>query len=210
MGHPAEPGCPEYREHGIQLTDLQWRRRARHHVDDRAARQPRPPGIVNLGMDHLPIHLHGIALVVLGSPQWPVLRVYVQRVVAAVNRPARAVTRKLKYLGFNRRYPVLLTPFWSKNDMTIQLGRGLARDFEGSAYQLLPVSYGSASLAGALPLAGAKRKGTWLDGAMLAFFGRATRNGSKPLWQWCALQHRSLAWFQVPCAKQWLTAGDTS
>lgn len=58
-------------------------------------------------------------------------------------------------------------------------------------------------------MAGAKRKGTWLHGAILAFFGRATGNGSKPFKQWCALQHRSLAWFQVPCAKQWLTAGDT-
>jgi hypothetical protein len=36
------------------------------------------------------------------------------------------------------------------------------------------------------------------------------RNGSRPPEQWCASQHRSLAWFQVPCAKQWLTAGPPS
>jgi hypothetical protein len=29
----------------------------------------------------------------------------------------------------------------------------------------------------------ARRKGTWLEGAILAFFGRATRNGGKPFWQ---------------------------
>src|SRR5258706_2004000 len=79
----------------------------------------------------------------------------------------------------------------------------------GTAYLLPALSSVGASLAGARPLAGAKRVGTWLDGAILAFFGRATRNGSKPFRQWCGLQHRSLAWFQVPCAKQWVTAGDT-
>jgi hypothetical protein len=40
------------------------------------------------------------------------------------------------------------------------------------------------SLAWGRPLTGAKRKGTWLDGAILAFFARATRNGSKPFLQW--------------------------
>jgi hypothetical protein len=65
------------------------------------------------------------------------------------------------------------------------------------------------SRVGARPVAGAKRKGTWLDGAILACFRRATGNGSRPLKQWCALQHRSRVWFQVPCAKQWLTAGNT-
>jgi hypothetical protein len=51
----------------------------------------------------------------------------------------------------------------------------------GAAYLLPALSLAGASLAGARPVAGAKRKGTCLDGAMLAFFGRATRNGSKPL-----------------------------
>jgi hypothetical protein len=31
----------------------------------------------------------------------------------------------------------------------------------------------------------------------------------RPSWQWCVLQHWSVAWFQVPCAKQWLTVGGT-
>src|SRR5438034_8458986 len=43
MGHLARAGCPEYREHGVQLADVQRRRRARHHTDDRASRQSRAP-----------------------------------------------------------------------------------------------------------------------------------------------------------------------
>ena len=79
----------------------------------------------------------------------------------------------------------------------------------GRAYRLPTLSFVGASLAGGPAGGRAKRKGTWLDGAILAFFGGATGNGSTPFKQWCALQHRLLAWFQVPCAKQWLTAGGT-
>jgi hypothetical protein len=34
-------------------------------------------------------------------------------------------------------------------------------------------------------------------------------DGSRPSFQWCVLERRSLAWFQVPCAEQWLTVGAT-
>src|SRR5437667_10702403 len=38
-----------------------------------------------------------IALVVLGNPQWPILRLHVDSVVTAVNAASPAVTRKSKY-----------------------------------------------------------------------------------------------------------------
>jgi hypothetical protein len=54
---------------------------------------------------------------------------------------------------------------------------------------------------------GQSRQGTWRGRAIGASLNRATGDGSKPSEQWCALERRSLAWFQVPCAKQWLTVG---
>ena len=57
-----------------------------------------------------------IALVVLGNPQWPMLRLYMERVVAAVNGARPAVTRKSKYPNADtgpREAPPLSSQFLS-------------------------------------------------------------------------------------------------
>jgi len=54
-------------------------------------------------------------------------------------------------------------------------------------------------------LTGQSRKELFVISA--SSWNEATGSGSKPSWQWCVFQRRSLAWFQAPCTKQWLTVG---
>src|SRR5215510_12654416 len=88
------------------------------------------------------------------------------------------------------------------------LSFGPSATVPGSAYPLTPLSVAECLTSGRpVRVTGQSRKEPTVIRVVLTSWDEATGNGSKPSWQWW-FQPRSLAWFQVPCAKQWLQLGN--
>ena len=63
----SEQHRAQYHEHGIQLAGVQRQDRSGDHASYRAARRSRTHSLINLGMDHHPIHLHGHTFYTTGT-----------------------------------------------------------------------------------------------------------------------------------------------